>query len=110
MSDLADTLESRVEYDADTGTYYAFYDWTEEEPTSTAVTLVVSHVLDIEPTAIESIDTTIDPDALDRIFHPDWTTRTRDDGAHLTFTIEDCQVTVYRGGTIVVNPPEQFQH
>lgn len=109
MSNLDETLQSRVEYDAETGTYYAFYDWSEEEPASTAVSMIVAHVLDREPTETDSIDTTVDPDALDRIFHPDWTARTRDDGAHLTFTLEGCQVTLYRGGTIVVHPPEQYQ-
>lgn len=109
MTDFAESVQSRVEYDAQTGTYYAFYDWSGDEPASTAVSLVVAHVLDTVPTDTESIDTTIDPDALDRIFHPDWTTRTRDDGAHLTFTLEGCQVTLYRGGTIVVDPPEQHQ-
>lgn len=107
VSDFAEDLQSRVEYDADSDTYRLHYDWTETEPVSTAVSVIVARALDVDPTETEPIDNTVDPDTLDRLFHPDWTDPSRDDGAHLTFDLADCQVTLYRNGQIVVSPPER---
>lgn len=104
--DFAEELRDRVEYDPDSDTYHLHYDWTEIEPASTAVSVVVAHALDVEPTETESIDNTIDPDTLDRLFHPDWTDASREDGAHLTFGLMGCRVTIHRSGEIVVRPPE----
>lgn len=106
MSDSVENLQRRVEYDPDSGTYQLQYDWSEIEPASTAVSVVVACALDTEPTETEPIDNSVDPDTLDRLFHPDWTDASRDDDAHLTFGLTGCQVTLYRSGLIVVTPPE----
>lgn len=105
--DLVEDLRGRVEYDAASDTYHLDYDWREVEPASTAVSVVVAHALDVDPTETESIDNAVDPDTLDRLFHPDWTSTSRDDGARLTFGLSGCQVIVHRSGEIVVHPPER---
>jgi len=107
VSDLVEDIRDRVEYDADSGTYRLSHDWEETESVSTAVSIVVAYAQDADPTETESVDNTVDPDALDRLFHPEWTDDSRDDGAHLVFDLAGSQVTVHRGGEIVVRPHER---
>lgn len=55
--------------DGDDGTVRARFDFTKTAP-STAVVETVAIAADCEPTALETIATAIDPDALDAVFRP----------------------------------------
>lgn len=82
----------------------AEFDWSVTPP-SRAVVETVAIAADREPTGIEPLYETIDPDALDTLIHPDGTSPVEGDTT-VTFTLDCHQVLVQRDGTVVVQPAE----
>ncbi len=88
-------------------TYHTRHDWTDAEPLSTTVTRALAEAMDADPTEIGPLYEQFDPDALDRLFHPqqDGTVRT---GGHVGFTIEGYRVFVRSDGFVSVHPLDEF--
>lgn len=86
------------------GAIRAEFDWSVIPP-STAVVETVAIAADREPTVLEPLYETLDPDALDALMRSGGTDST-DGDATVTFALDGYQVTVERGGTVVVRPDE----
>lgn len=72
----------------------------EEEPPSRAVVRAVADVTDRDPTDMEPIAETIDPEAIDEMF-----TRSSDDVATLTLLYEGCRIEVDDDAVVVEEIP-----
>lgn len=94
----------RTEHETPKGAYRVRHEWDGTVRMSTAVVQAVASALGRDPTELEAVGETIDPDALDTLFHPKWVDQDRSDGAHVVFGFAGCEVTVTRDGTITVNP------
>jgi len=81
----------------------AEYDWATTTP-STAVVETVAIASDREPTAIEPLYETIDPDALDALVRSNETVSSRGD-VNVTFEFAGLGVAVHGDGGVVVRPP-----
>lgn len=93
--------EDSIGYDPTTGTFHARFD----ADSSAAVGSVVETVAiatNADPTGMSPLYATIDPDAL-----TDLVTSTRTTPIDVTFSYEDCRVTVSSLGTVVVEPPRE---
>lgn len=78
----------------------AEWDWTSRAP-STAIVQTVAVAADAEPTSIEPLYESVDPDALDRLV------RSYEDGSTdvvVTFPLAGHEVTVHGDGEVVVSP------
>lgn len=80
----------------------AEFDWSEVTP-STAVVETVAIAADREPTVLEPLYETIDPDALDMLIRS-METSSIDGNATVTFALDAYELTVQRDGVIVVRP------
>ena len=76
-------------------------DWSRDVAPSTAVVEAVARVRDCSPTDLESLDKTVDTDALNALFAPrhDGTQR---GGGRLSFSYGGKNVTVFSDGRVVV--------
>lgn len=92
-----------VTYDPNAGAYCARHDWS--APRSLSVTLVraLAEVTDADPTDVDQLGAHVNPDALDALFEPRSTAETRSAG-RLELCIDECHVTVYGDGEIVIRP------
>lgn len=86
------------------GSIRAKFDWSEVSP-SNAVVETVAIAADREPTVLEPLYETVDPDALDALIRSRGTNST-DGDATVTFALDGYRVTVQRNGTVVVRPDE----
>ena len=73
------------------------FDW-HETPPSVAVVRLLSVAMNCEPTAIEPLAKSVDPDALDRLLP------SMDAGSKLQFTHRCLSVLLYGDGTAAVEP------
>jgi len=96
--------EDEPGYDPLTGAYHLQHDWESPERLSQTVTEIILVLADQEPSAWPPLSESIDPDALNQLFGP-----ARADGRgardHVTFTHQNCTVTVHRDGHVVAYPP-----
>lgn len=83
----------------DDGTVRARFDFSKTAP-STAVIETVAIAADCEPTALETIATAIDPDALDAIFRP--TGPSTDRETTVSFPYSGYLVTIRGNGAVTV--------
>lgn len=79
-------------------------DWTGDVPPSTAVVEAVARAQDCSPTDLESLDKTVDTDALNALFAPRHDGTQRGNGS-LSFSYGDRNITVFSDGRIVVESP-----
>ena len=86
--------------DGEAETIRAQYEWSSTAP-STAVIETVAIALDREPTTIEPLYESIDPDALDALLQPNGSPATTND-VTVSFVVADRQVTVHSRGDVVV--------
>ena len=90
---------------ADTrGPIRAEFDWADVAP-STAVVETVAIAANREPTVLEPLYETIDPDALDTLIRSEGINSTGGD-AIVTFVLDGNGITVQRDGSVVVRPDE----
>lgn len=82
------------------GTVRAQYDWTSISPT-TAVIETVAIAVDREPTTLEALYESVDPDALNALVHSRESS-TRGDTVRVSFVFSDHHVSVDGTGEIVV--------
>ncbi|MDS0282857.1 HalOD1 output domain-containing protein [Haloarcula onubensis] len=73
------------------------FDWSETPP-SVAVVRLLSVATNSDPTAIDPLGETVDPDALDRLLP------SMDDGSKLEFTHRRLSVFLHGDGTAAVEP------
>jgi hypothetical protein len=92
-----------VGYDPYSGAYHSQHDWESPESLSHTVTHAIAALTGIELNSGPPLSHSIDPDALNRLFQATRPNTSTDD--HIRFTHQDCVVTVYRDGHIVVYPP-----
>jgi len=81
-------------------TIRAQFEWASTAP-STAVVKTVAIALNREPTTIEPLYRSIDPDALDALLRPDGSPASSND-VTVSFVVADRQVTVHSRGDVVV--------
>lgn len=93
-----------VQYDSETETYHATYEWSSQDPLSSIVVQVVAAVTDRDPLTFDPLATVVEPSSLDTIFSPRSDGSSRIHGA-VTFPFEGYRVTVHATGEIVIEPP-----
>lgn len=100
------SLETKdvLEHDAESGTYRASFD-SSSESVCWAVVSMVATISETRPTALPSLATVIDPDALDAALYPKPSDQSRGD-VHVTFRYDGHEVTVHSYGIITVQPEE----
>lgn len=87
--------------EASDGSARARYEWSSIDP-STAVIETVASALGRDPTTIEPLYDSLDPDALNALLRSN--ASSADGGLTLSFPFADRWVTVHSGGEIVVRP------
>lgn len=90
-------------YDPIRDSYHLNHDWTSSRPLSQTVTHVILALSGKEPSSGPPLSDSIDPDALDQLFRGKMVGDSPHD--HLTFTHDECTITVYRNGKVVAYPP-----
>lgn len=93
-----------IDYDSDTDTYRASFD-SATDSVPMAVLSTVATVAETDPTALQSLHSVVDPDALDALMRPAADTPERGD-VHVSFTLDGHDVTVHSYGIVAVQPPE----
>ena len=93
-----------VYYDEAAGTYHTWCDETRYEPVSTALSFTVASVLGVEPTDLEALTTTIDPDALNAVFVHWRGDEPRVGDGRVSFTYAGCAITLTSEGELVIDP------
>ena len=96
-------VEDDVGYDPTTGTFHARFD-ANSNCSTVVVSIVetVATVTNADPTTLSPLYATVDPDALADIVASNGATP-----VDVTFSYEDCRVTVSSHGTVVVEPPRE---
>jgi len=90
---------------ADTPSYVTEHDWERDESLAATVVSAVAAIRNVEPTAVEPLNETVDPDALNDIFDARHNGGDRS-GPTLSFRLSSCEVTIHADGRVVVVPPE----
>lgn len=106
MSNFRDSGRSSV--GAQLETYRVQHEWSDPEPLYYTVARAVAAITDTHPTDVQSVDEVVDPDALDQLFQPSADGSLRKSGGHVSFTLDDCEVTVYWDGEIAIRLPEDL--
>ncbi|WP_232686521.1 HalOD1 output domain-containing protein [Halobacterium zhouii] len=77
-----------------------------EGPVSQHVVEKVSEVTDTDPTDLEPLFNTVDPDSLNTLFSDIQSASPRDEG-HVAFPIAGCQVTIWADGRVEVEENDE---
>lgn len=101
MSSSTNASESggRVGYDPVTDTYHNQHDWEVADSLCVTIIMTVSAATGQETTAMEPLYSILDPDALEALI-----TDEPDDTVQISFSYEECTVTVGESGKVVVQP------
>ena len=94
-----------LEYDANTGTYRASFDSTSESVCA-AVIATVAAVSETTPTELPSLYSVIDADAVEALVESTVAGPPNGD-VHVSFTFNECDVTVHTYGIIAVQPSQE---
>lgn len=95
---------TRRGYDPLTGVYHLYHDWSADEPLSHSVSLAVAALTGLDPTTGDPLTDVVETDALDRLFNEHKRSGSQWDRVRITY--EQCAVTIYRDGHIIVRPPD----
>lgn len=87
------------------GTIQTEFDWDSVAP-STAVIETVSIAANMDPSTIEPLYGSVDPDALDTLIRSNGT-RSADNATTVSFTFVEYEVRVRSNGTVAVRPIEE---
>jgi len=90
----------------ETRSYSVVHDWNADDSLAATVVSAVAAVRNVEPTAVEPLNETVDPDALNAIFDDRYNGGGRS-GPSLSFRLSSCEVTVHANGRVVVRPPDE---
>lgn len=83
------------------------FDWDSVAP-STAVIETVSIAANTDPSTIEPLYRSVDPDALDDLVRSDGTTSTNS-ATTVSFTFVEYEVSVQSNGTVAVRPIDEVE-
>lgn len=83
-------------------TYTEQFDWSADDEPSVAVVEAVANFQGCSETDLERLDEVIDTDALDALFSPRYSGKSRGRG-HVSFSYSGDEVTVFSDGAVVVN-------
>lgn len=97
--------EPATGFDPRTGAYHVRHDWEGDASLTELVVCSVAAVAGVEPTAVDSIADRLDTDALESLFAG---SRPRDGTGSLAFSLNDCRITVYSDGEVVIRPPDGY--
>ena len=86
--------------------HVARHDWEVDDSLSATVVTAVAAVRNLEPRAVDALNETVDPDALNAIFADTYSGNSRD-GAVLSFRLNGCDVTVHGDGRVVVRTNDE---
>ncbi|QLG29787.1 hypothetical protein HUG10_19490 (plasmid) [Halorarum halophilum] len=73
-----------------------------DESICEAVVSAVGEALGKDPTAVEPLNTAVDPDALESLFDVRYGGEARTGDGHVSFRLDGCDVTVYGDQQVVV--------
>lgn len=96
--------EPATGFDPRTGAYHVRHDWEGDSSLTELVVCSVAAVTGVEPTAVDALSTRLDTDALEALFAGS----NPSEGGALTFHLNDCRVTVYSNGEVVIRPPDGY--
>lgn len=82
------------------------YTWERDTPLTVAVVEAVSPVRGKRPVALDPLDSAVDADALENLFHNRGHEDINENIDHVRFEYEACKITVYAAGRIVIEPPD----
>ncbi|WP_227380898.1 HalOD1 output domain-containing protein [Haladaptatus halobius] len=88
-----------------TETYHTQHDWTGTDSLDVTIRKAVAALTGKEPCNRSALSDTLDPNALNALFHPTRTSMSRSAG-RVSFTLDTHEVTVHLDGDIVISPPE----
>lgn len=97
--------DSNSESECDT--YCTQYNRQAGDSLSLTLLRAVVAVTNTPPTELDPLFDHIDPDALDALFHPTCDGTPRQGQGRLTIQVHNCDVTVYAGGCIKIQPPNE---
>lgn len=97
------------EYDPDANVYRIQYEDQESEPVSTVVAKAVAAFTNTPPDELDPLYDAIDPEALNHLFSFDTHTSQRPADSRVTFTSNECQITVFWTGLIEIELPADSQ-
>lgn len=80
---------------------YFHHDWESDDDLATKIVSAVATMTDKDETDVELLYDRVDPDSLDALFSATNADDSRSNGV-LWFSLEDCSVTVYGTGFVVV--------
>src|SRR6056297_3548986 len=100
MSDTSERASGGDDPDGEDETIRAQFEWASTAP-STAVIETIAIALDCDPTTIEPLYESIDPDALDALLRSNGSLATAND-VTVSFVVADRQVTVHSRDDVVV--------
>lgn len=95
--------EGRAGYNARTGAYHVRHDWGGEESLAELVVFTVAAIVGVEPEHVAPLSSCVDTDSLESLFSLEGDPT---GGGHLSFRLNDCTVTVYNDGDVLIRPPE----
>lgn len=97
--------DTALTFDPETSTYRLHHDWRDDESIPTAVIMGVAAITNTPPTDLDPMFETLDPDALDQLFHPSARGSSRDAG-WVSFHLNGCAVRIYATEEIEITPDE----
>lgn len=104
MTTTNSPLTAPVEFDPETGTHRARYDWASPVSLTTAIVEILAEVEDVDSRDVGRLYEAIDPEALDVLFHPSPIAEARREG-QVSFVVDEHRVTVHGTGDIEVEVP-----
>lgn len=101
MTDESERTSEEEATDGANGAVHAQYEWSSTPP-STAVIETVAIAVNREPTTLEPLYESLDPDALDTLVRSTGTTSENGETMSVSFSFADRQVTVHSRGDVIV--------
>ena len=98
------TTEDTITYNPATDTYRLSHDWWHGMTLSTAVSMGVATITNTAPTELDPLYESVNPDALNHLFDSPTAESSRHSAGQMTFSNNDCTVTVYADGMIEITP------
>lgn len=105
MNDHSRDTTHFSDYDPRLEAYHTQHDWSGNDPLSQTVIRSIAALSGCNPESGPPLIQSIDPDALNRLFSQPRSDMQRND--HISFTHQDCRITIFREGDIILVPPSR---
>lgn len=93
------------EYRPESNLYRIYYEEEDCEPVSTVIVKAVAALTNTPPIELDPLYETINPGALNRLSSFDPQDSQQQTDSHITFTYNECQITVFWIGILEIEPP-----